>query len=410
MKLPLGRSPWWGVGGATLGLIVSTGPIVQFSFGPFIKPLGAELGADRATLSVAILLAFSATAVLTPVAGRLVDRFGVRRVTLPAIVLSALATAALALSAPSISAFLPLYGLLGAIGAGQTPLAYAKSVAGSFDRRRGLALGLSMAGVGLGAAIVPAFAQTAITHLGWRAAYAALGAAVFLCGFPSVLLLLREPREEADRRNRPLDGMSGSQALRHREFWCLLFIFLVLVISTGGAIAHLVPILTDAGFPASTAAGAAGSAGLALVLGRVLVGYLLDKVFAPYVTLASILVTVLGLGLLSIPGSPQLTLFASVCLGLGLGAEVDLMAFLVSRYFGMGSFGVIYGYMFVAFNFGSGLGPFLMGVSHSRTGSYESALIAFGASLLVASALIFALGPYRFASLPQPAFGQPAEA
>jgi MFS family permease len=168
--LPYGKNRWWVVVAATLGLSVSNGPLIQYSFGTFLKPLGQEFGVDRGTLSTAVLVAFIFAGLFTPVVGRLVDRYGVRPVLLPALVLFALAIAALSLSPPSAIAFIALYGIAGAFSAGQTPLPYSKSVAGNFESHRGLALGISMSGVGLGAAIIPQVAQFLISHFGWRTA------------------------------------------------------------------------------------------------------------------------------------------------------------------------------------------------------------------------------------------------
>jgi len=110
--------------------------------------------------------------------------------------------------------------------------------------------------------------------------------------------------------------VNASAAWQTKEFCCLLVIFSVLLIATAGAIAHLVPILTDAGFSAFIATTAASTADLALILGRLVCGYLLDKIFAPYVVLASLLIDV---GLLSISVSPHLTPLASISCGFGLG-------------------------------------------------------------------------------------------
>ncbi|WP_315838535.1 MFS transporter [Bradyrhizobium prioriisuperbiae] len=389
--------------------MVSNGPIVQFSFGSLIKPLADEFETDRATLSSAVLIAFTATAIFTPFAGRLVDRFGVRPVVLPAIVLFALAIAALSLSPSSAYGFLFFYGVLGIFAAGQTPLPYAKSVAGCFDAKRGLALGISMAGVGLGAAIIPQVTQALITSVGWRNTYLALAVIVFAVGFPAALLLLKEPAR-AGTGPLQLEGLGAQEAAHSRQFWSLVIIFLTMVMACAGVIAHIVPILTDAGVNPQLATSAVGSAGLALIIGRLIVGYLLDKIFAPYVTLFFLLVILFGIGLLQISTSPMTAVMSAMCIGLGLGAEIDLLAYLISRYFGMRSFGTIYGYMFAAFNIGCGLGPFLMGLSQSQTGSYGTAILTFAVGLMVAVALVFGLGPYRYASASKVELASPVPA
>ncbi len=396
VKIPFGKNPWWVVVAAVAGLTVGNGALIQYSFGAFLKPLAGALNADRGTLSTAVLIAFMAAGIFTPVVGHLVDRYGVRRVQLPGIVLFALSIAALSLTPPSPYAFIALYGLAGAISAGQSPLGYSKSVAGNFEARRGLALGVAISGVGLGAALVPQLAQFLITHIGWRGAYVGLGAFVFIAGFPAALLLLREPAAAGSARNPQGPGMTGREALGTRELWYLTYAFAVLVATGTGVFAHVVPMLTDRGISAQVAVSAISAAGVALIFGRLIAGYLLDRVFAPYVAQIFLLVPLLGIGLLYLSVTPTIAIIATAGVGLGVGAEVDLMAYMTSRYFGMRSFGQIYSYMFALFTFASGLGPFVMGVSFTRAGSYHPAIIAFAIGLVIASGLVMSLGPYRY--------------
>ncbi len=323
--------------------------------------------------------------------------------------LFALATAALSLSPSSAYGFLAFYGVLGIFAAGHTPLPYAKSIAGCFDTRRGFALGLSMAGVGLGAAVIPQVTQLLLASAGWRNTYLALGLIVFVIGFPAALFLLREPAK-ASIGQLPVEGISARVAAQSRQFWYLVMIFLAMVTACAGVIAHVVPILTDAGVSPQFATSAISSAGLALIIGRLIVGYLLDKIFAPHVTLFFLSIILLGIGLLQFSTSPLMAMMSAVCIGLGLGAEIDLLAYLISRYFGMRSFGTIYGYMFAIFNLGCGIGPFLMGLSQSRTGSYGAAIITFAAGLIVAIAFVFGLGPYRYADTSKVELASPVPA
>jgi MFS family permease len=398
LGLPYGKSRWWVVVAATLGLSVSNGPLIQYSFGTFLKPLGADFGAGRGTLSTAVLVSFVGAGLCTPLVGRLVDRYGVRPVLLPCIVLFALAIAALGLSPASATAFIALYGLAGAISAGQTPLAYSKSVAGNFEGRRGLALGVSMSGVGLGAAVVPQVSHLLIDHFGWRTAYVGLGVLVFLVSFPSVLLLLKEPAVVKSKAPRGA-GLSPREALATPELWSLTFAFAVLVAAGGGIFAQVMPMLTDRGISPEIAVSAISSAGLALIAGRFVGGYLLDRIFAPYVTLFFLAVPLVGICLLYFPLSATMAIVATTFVGLGVGAEIDLMGYLASRYFGMRFFGEIYSYMFSLFCFGAGLGPFLMGMSFSKTGSYDTALVVFAIGLVISCALILTLGPYRYPAI-----------
>ncbi len=393
------KNPWWVVFGVFAGLIVGNGPLMQFSFGVFIKPLAEEFGADRATISGAVLVGLVITGVCTPFAGRLIDRYGVRAITLPAILLFALAMAALAL-APSIYAFIAIYGLAGVVAAGQTPLPYSKAIVGAFEGRRGIALGVSTAGVGVGTVVMPQIAQALVMTFGWRAAYVGLGALVFLCAFPAVYFFVRDPLPS--HASAGLPGLTGREALGGKEFWYLAVIFFAVTAATGGVIAHIVPILTDRGVPAQVAASAIGAAGLSLIVGRLIAGYLLDRIFAPYVAFVLFLLPLVGMGLLYFALSPKIAVVAAICMGAGLGSEIDLIAYLISRYMGLRSFGEIYGYLFAIFMLASGMGPFLMGLSFTRTGSYGAAIVGLALALVVACVLVLLFGPYRFPAAKEP--------
>jgi MFS family permease len=390
---------WWIVLGSVFGLLVGNGPIMQFTFGVFLLPITKEFGWSRSTTSAALVVGLAMTGICVPLAGRLIDRFGIRRVTLPAIVLFSLCLASIGQFAHSPAAFVGIYALMGVAAAGQTPLPYAKAIAMWFDSKRGLALGLAMSGVGLGAALIPQFTQYAIANFGWRDAYLALAAVVFLIGFSAVGLAVREPAVRTGssaNMSRLLPGLTGRQALGSVLFWKLAIVFFCVALATNGAVAHVVPLLIDRGIAPALAASAMAFAGMALTGGRLLAGYFLDRVFAPYISVVFFLMPLAGIGILLANTSPQYVAFAIVLIGMGLGAEVDLIAFLSSRYLGMKSFGEIYGYLFAIFMLGSGVGPYVMGLSFDKAGSYTPALIGLGGCLVIACLLLLRLGAYVF--------------
>jgi MFS family permease len=393
------RNPWWIVVGSVLGLMVGNGPIMQFTFGVLLKPISDEFRWDRATVSSAIVVGLCMTGLMTPVVGGIVDRWGIRPIALPAITLFALAVASVSLVPASIPLFIMLYAIMGIFAAGQTPLIYAKSISASFDERRGLALGIAMAGVGLGAALVPQFAQALVGSFGWRGAYVGLGLITFALAFPAVALFLREPAPAtpgAAKQTTALPGLTGLDALKSRHFWILAFAFFAVAAAANGTIAHVIPLLTDRGVSPQMATSALSTAGVALILGRLLAGYLLDRIFAPYVALVFFLLPLVGILILYSTTNTTVAALATVLIGMGLGAEVDLIAFLISRYLGMRWFGEIYGFLFAIFMLANGLGPFVMGLSFDKAGSYNPCLIGFAIGLVCASAVILRLGPYPY--------------
>lgn len=409
-------SPWWVVAGSLLGLTVGNGPVMQFTFGVFVKPLSEALQTDRGTISGALLAGLVATGIATPLIGRLIDQHGTRRVALPAIVLFALGMAAIGLFANSPAALILMYALCGIVAAGQTPLPYSKAIAAVFDERRGLALGIATAGVGLGTMLMPMLAQKLMASFGWRGAYMGLGLVTLLVALPAMAGLVTRRREEGasphgavsgSAPNAAAPGMSAAEARVSGRFWCLAVAFFTVALAASGVVAHIVPLMTDRGVPAASAAAAISAAGLALIVGRLAAGWLLDRLHAPHVAMVFFSLPLLGIALLLGTADARFGVPAAILVGLGLGAEVDLIAFLQSRYLGLKAFGEIYGYLFAIFMLGSGLGPFLMGQSFKLLHSYDPALMVMAGGLVLACVLMARLGAYAYGSRGQGATPAP---
>lgn len=401
-------NPWWVVVGAVTGLLVCNGPVLTYTFGVFLKPIMADMGWQRGTASFAMAVGGVVSALAVPVLGWMMDRWSIRRVALPGLVVYALAMGLLGLSPHSLLLFMILFALAEGANSIQTPIGYAKAIAAWFDRRRGLALGIAMSGIGLGGFVMPQLAEALIERGGWRGAYASLGLLTLLIAFPAVAIWIREPRPgEGEHRGRAgagadLPGLSARQALRSRHFWIMLAVFFLVAITVNGTAAHVVPLLTDAGIRPAAAAATMGVFGLATMTGRLLAGYLVDRFFASYVATVLFLGPIAGFAFLASAAGTLPTL-GVILLGLGLGTEIDLIAFLVSRYLGQRAFGQIYGYCFMVFGLGSSFGRFLGGYVYDLAGSYNPALIGAGIALLIAVVLVNRLGPYVYSAHTQPA-------
>ena len=162
----MGSKRWSIVAASSLALVASQGPINVFATGTFIKPISQELGFGRGDIATAIGISSVMTAVASPFFGRMIDRFGVRTPLAISIVLFALATAALSLLPRSVFALYAMFALTGLVAIGQTPGSYSKVVAAWFDRQRGLALGVVLAGVGMGTVIIPMICNALIGTFG----------------------------------------------------------------------------------------------------------------------------------------------------------------------------------------------------------------------------------------------------
>jgi MFS family permease len=392
---------WWLVVGALLGLMVNTGVIEVFTFSVFLKPISEDLGFPRETIALAGVFGSLCATFATPAFGKAIDHFGLRKVHLPMICLYALSIALLGLLNTSFALMVTFFCFRGIVGSGQSPIAYSKAIAAWFDKDRGLALGVAIAGVGLGVALMPQIASWLIVEWGWREAFAGISVAIIVLGFIPALLFVREPPFRTDHvvEGRPMaPGSTFTEAVFHSwRFWAMTIAFFIGVVAINGMLTRVVPLLSDRGIPRLVAVSALSAAGIALTVGRVISGWSLDRVHGPYVACTFFGSAMIGIALLSTGMGGSVPFVATVLCGLGIGAEVDLMAFFVSRYFGLRSFGVIYGTLFALFSVGNAVGPYLMDLSFHHVGSYVPMMIAFVVSLAVACGLLLPLGPYRYA-------------
>jgi MFS family permease len=401
------RNPWWIVAASVIALAFSQGSINLYCFGLFLKPIGDELGLSRGLLSSGLFFSNVLCALATPAMGRLIDRFGSRPVMLPAIALYGLSVGALAtLQTAPIAWVYVLFGLAGAFGAIQTPIIYAALICKWFDRERGLALGLAISGVGLGVMVVPQIAGYAIGAYGWRTAYMVLGAMILACAFLPVALFAREPSDSVSvpggqrGAGSGLAGLTLAETLTRWRFWSLSLAFLIVGIAIPGTITHVVPLLTDRGFSLREASLALSSAGGTMIAGRIVCGCCLDRFHGPSIAAISFLIPMSGIALLASGAGGFAPFFAILLIGVGMGAAIGMQTFFASRYFGLKSLGVISGTMFALFLGGTGIGPFISGVSYDAWHSYVPALTLYAALMAAAAILFLPLGPYLYVASP----------
>jgi MFS family permease len=396
---------WWIALASAFGLFWGV-PICVYSFSVFFGPLMQEFHATRGAISLAFTLQLVAGALCATPTGGLIDRYGPRRVILIGTTIFGSILLANRFLSGSILRIYCFYALLGLSVQGVGPIPYGSLVSHWFDRRRGFALGLTMLGIGLGAVIMPSLAQTLITHFGWRTAYSILGAPVLLICLPVVASLLKESPENlgllADGAaattgvmENTREGLTAPEAWRSWDFWLMACAFTLASASLQGCVVHMVPLLHDRNFGAQAAALGSSLIGASVMVGRIGTGYLLDHRSAA--RLASILFAVSALGItLLLPSNRCCALVGAFLLGLGLGAEVDLIPYLASRYFGLRDFGKVYSSLFAAFALAGALGPLTMALGFDRTGSYRYPLVASFFVTVSAAVLMTRLGPHRF--------------
>lgn len=395
------RTAWSVVAASFLAMVVSNGPVNTFAFGAFLRPVIAELGLTRGMFSSAMGLGLFTTALAMPFFGAAVDRYGYRRVLLLAIPLYVAGIAMLSLLPASVPGFYAMFALTGLVSVGLTPNAYSKAVSIWFDRNRGLALGIATSGVGFGTALMPQFAAYLIGSVGWRPAFLWLSATVALVAYLPVILMLREPTStirdaEAVAGSVAVPGLNWTEARRTGQFWAIAGAFFIAGVVIVGTLSQLFPMLADRGLSPPQAANILSAAGITLIIGRLVAGYALDRIFAPYVTIFFFVLPLIGISLLVFGGTTYAALVGAILLGAAIGADFDIVPFMISRYFGLRAFGQLYGAILSIFLVGTALGPTLLGLSFDLAGSYRLTLILFLPLLVVGCLLLLRLGPYPF--------------
>jgi MFS family permease len=405
---------WWVVATAALGLCLGAAPIIVYSFAVFFKPLSQEYHAGRAAISFAFTLQNVAAALFAPLTGRLIDQFGARKIILPGTAIFGLTLVSSKLLGGKLWYFYIFFAVLGIIQGCSSPVSYSVVVSHWFDRRRGLGLGLMMLGIGVGAMVVPYAAQRLIALYGWRMAYAICGlaalvialpiAAAFLRNDPSDKGLLPDGIVEAVGIGQPVasksasvEGLTWHEIWHSPTFWLLVSSFFLAGASVHACVLHLSALLTDRGISTQAAAAAISVVGFAVLIARVGTGYLLDRFFAPRLAAFFFCGAAVGIGMLTLGSTGKLALGAAFLIGMGMGAEGDIIAYSLSRYFGLKAFGTAYGYAFGTFVMAGALGTLLMGAAFDWTRAYTVPLAGFFVAMVMAAWLMTRLGPYQYA-------------
>jgi MFS family permease len=386
---------WRVVLAACLGVMAGFGSLFVYTFAVFVKPLSAEFGWNRAAISLGFGLAAITLGVVSPLLGRLIDRFGPRRIILPCMTVFACAIASLAFLRSGIWQFYVTCIVLGLVGNGAAHLAYSRSISTWFQQRLGMALALVMVGAGLGAMILPVFSQAIISRVGWRAAYFSLGCLALLLGLPLTWRYVRE-RGQLHPESSPAlhSGMTWQQGLRSYVFWIIVAVLFVSSISMNGAITQLSALLTDRGITPRDAALCASMLGGSSLLGRIGVGWLLDRFLGARVALVVSLITAAGIFLLARASSFPAGCLAAALIGVGAGGEASITPYLLTRYFGLRAFSTLYGLTWTFYAAAGATGPVILGRAFDSTGSYVSLLTILAVALSLAAAMNLLLPRY----------------
>ena len=409
------RYGWPVVFASAIGIGLGMSPLPFYTIGVFAGPLIGEFGWGQGDVMFGLAI-FATLAVLTsPVIGILTDRFGPRRVVLVSIVLFGITMMSFSLLTGSRIQYLATWGLLAMTGSGTLPITWTRAVNGWFFERRGLALGLALVGTGIFGIVAKNFAFTMIDAVGWRMAYVAVGALPLVIAWPIAFFMFRDITDSkvagkvAEMKRADVGpkviygGLSLRQAVTDWRFWLLAYSFIPISMAVGGPIPNLEAIMAEKGFSPADAVTLASLIGIAVIIGRIGGGALVDHFWAPAVAAIILSSPAIAVWMLA---QAELSFVAAAIgifiLGMAAGVEYDLMAYLVSRYFGLRNYASIYGFLYGFFAIGAGIGPAIFGYFFDRTQTYDTILM-ISALLFIAGALpLLLLGRYRDFTEPLP--------
>jgi len=396
------RNGWKPLFAATIGTMCGIFTLTMYTQGFFVGPVTSEFGwsASQFFLSYTVLLCFGL--VTGPTVGSLVEKYGLRKIGVFGLVGHSFGYVLLSFNTGSLTYWYASFAVLAILGAGSLPIVWTGVLNGWFQKNRGKAIGITMAGTGLGAFILPPIVEFLISNYGWRTGYRVLGIGAFVVSLPIVLTLFREKTNKSSAGGPSLDnnglvfwGMTRSQAMRTTSFWILSAVLFLTVIVIAGVLSNFERIMTSKGLDRSTIATIAAVLGFTIIVGRLTAGVLVDRFWAPGVAACFFVMPTIGLLMLSGDNITfSYAILIAVLIGLAAGAELDLLAFLTSKYFGPAHYPAIFGAIIAFFTVGGGIAPPIYGAAAKSLGGYSTVLTASAAALAVSIGLFLMLGRY----------------
>src|SRR5688572_14623161 len=400
---------WWVVFAAAFIVFLSAGTFF-YGFGLLVQPLTDEFGWSRASIAGAFSLRSEVSGVAAPVIGFLLDRVGVRRITIVGVLLASLGFVFLS----QVESLLMFYVATIVIAVGMSGCGGATAAAAIsqwFRRNRGKALGLMTLGGGMGGLSVVGFGWL-ITQYGWRDALVILAVAQMIFCLPIAFSIRNKPEDlgltpdglgEAPAPMAALTGAAPApvesapsfttrQALQSAMFWKVALVFGLSNYATTGLIVHQVPFLQEqAGASVGFAALSVSLMTALSIPGRLGFGAAADRFSKIWVMVAALAFTATGLVLLATVREPWQLAYALPFFSLGFGAAVPLRSVLQAEYFGLKAFGAIQGMILTVTTLFSVVGPVLAGVMYDASGSYRLAFVFLAMGPLLAIPLVLSL-------------------
>ena len=390
--------------GAWFGFLVGPNVVISSTNSNFMAVLPDALHVGPGSLATALAISAWIVALCVPISGRMMDRFGVRKVIIPGAIL--MVTVFLLLSRiTQLWHFFALQVALAIAASMHCSVGYAKVVSSWFDLKRGTVLGLCVAlGAGVGQTAMPKLSDWLIRTYGWQGGYVGIAAIIGLIGLPMIILLARLPKgvkAPVAVLETPVEeqtGMTRAEALRTPTFYLVFFAIMFGSMSLLGTLQMAKPMLLERGLANGLAVTVSSFSFAGVILGEMSSGFMADRLNTPRVVLPYFVSALVGLLIVHTATDPAILCAGALMMGLGLGGEIGQNAYLISRYFGLRNFGAIYGLTFAASNVGIGIGVMMMGWVKQLSGSYEPMRYVFGSTMAIAVLCIALLPQFRFAA------------
>jgi MFS family permease len=384
--------------------IQAVGVGTYVTFGVFFKPLIAEFGWSRATLSGAHSLAFLVAGIIGILVGRLSDRFGPRILMSVAGLFSGSALLLMS-SVHGLWQLYLFYSVLFGIGFGAVDVIALSTTARWFIRRRGIMTGIVKVGSGSGQLVMPTVAGILIINIGWRSSYALLGGVAMVMLISIAQLLRRDPahmgllpdaaREVTSDSYVAEKGISLKEALRNREFWTIFSANLAGCFTLLSVMLHIVPHATDMGIPTSVAAGLLSTIGGVSMVGRFVTGNAIDRIGNRNCMICSFILLIAVLFLLQVADRVWMLYLFAAAYGFTHGGFFTVISPIVAEYFGLRSHGLLFGITVFAGTVGGFIGPVFTGFIFDMTTSYRIAFWGCIGISVIGLGFILTLKPPR---------------
>ena len=403
---------WWVIGALVLALTISSGTGF-YCFGVFMEPVREDFGWTKTQVTWVITIYWLVSGFSSPIIGRLIDRYGARKVMLSTAALNGACLLALG-AVNTLWQFYLVYGIKAIAHAGIGLVAIGAIVSRWYITKRGRATGIASTGIGLGGLFLAPLAGYLIPNYGWRPVYVILGVLLWAVVIPSIAIFVKSSPEEMgllpDGQGRVGDnepssaetdhpeqnipqsvtvGITLSQALQTPTYWLVVAAFCFVPAAVFGTLAHQTAYLESIGISRGAASLALGfTAGMG-IFGKLFFGFLAEKIQIRYVTILCFGIQAVGVFILMMTQTTTMVWLFVIVFGFSMGGMAALQPLVIIDFFGTAAVGTILGSTWLGFSLGAAAGPLLAAYIYDGFQSYYWAFLIYIIAYLLAVLAIF---------------------